>query len=176
MTRMSLASRTGAHEHIFYRRRPKNTERKAGNVAEWVRRFGSAYPQMLTLDADSVMDGATIVRLVAAMEQNSGVALIQTLPVIVNGATLFARMQQFAGRVYGPLIAHGIAWWHRSEGNYCGHNAIIRTAAFAAQAGLPPMLSICNSLGPTLMGAIDRSRASTSQRVDGIARRHTPPR
>ncbi len=63
--------------------------------------------------------------------------LIQTLPVIVGGNTLFARLQQFAGRVYGPLIAHGIAWWHGSEGNYWGHNAVIRTRAFAEQAGLP---------------------------------------
>jgi membrane glycosyltransferase len=122
---------------IFYRRRPKNTERKAGNLAEWVRRFGGAYPQMLTLDADSLMDGETIVRMAAAMERNPGVGLIQTLPVIVNGTTLFARMQQFAGRVYGPLIAQGITWWHGSEGNYWGHNAIIRTRAFAEQAGLP---------------------------------------
>jgi len=134
---LALRDRTGAHRRIFYRRRAKNTERKAGNIAEWVRRFGAAYPQMLALDADSVMDGAAIVRLVAAMERHPDVGLIQTLPVIVNGATLFARMQQFAGRVYGPLIAHGIAWWHGSEGNYWGHNAVIRTAAFAAQAGLP---------------------------------------
>jgi membrane glycosyltransferase len=122
---------------IFYRRRPKNTERKAGNLAEWVRRFGAAYPQMLTLDADSLMEGETILRMAAAMEQHPGVGLIQTLPVIVNGSTLFARMQQFAGRVYGPLIAQGITWWHGSEGNYWGHNAIIRTQAFAEQAGLP---------------------------------------
>ena len=53
--------------------------------------------------------------------------------------TLFARMQQFAGRVYGPLIAHGIAWWHGAEGNYWGHNALIRTRAFAEQAGLPEL-------------------------------------
>jgi len=33
-----------------------------------------------------------------------------------------------------------------------------------------------NSLGPALMGAFDRSRASTSQRVDSTARRHTLPR
>jgi len=134
---LALRQRTGFAERVFYRRRRKNTERKAGNVAEWVRRFGAAYPQMLTLDADSVMAGATVVRLAAAMERNPDVALIQTLPAIVNGTTLFARTQQFAGRVYGPLIAHGIAWWHGSEGNYWGHNAIIRTAAFAAQAGLP---------------------------------------
>ncbi len=127
----------GAGARIFYRRRAKNTERKAGNVAEWVRRFGGAYPFMVTLDADSVVASAVLVRLVAAMEAHPGVGLIQTLPVIVNGRTLFARMQQWAGRVYGPMIACGIAWWHGSEGNYWGHNAIIRTAAFAAQAGLP---------------------------------------
>ena len=45
--------------------------------------------------------------------------------------SLFARWQQFAGRLYGPLIAAGIAWWHGSEGNYWGHNAIIRVRAFA---------------------------------------------
>ena len=134
---LALRDATGAHDRIFYRRRAKNTERKAGNVGEWVRRWGGAYPQMITLDADSVMDGATVVRIAAAMERHPGVGLIQTLPVIVNGSTLFARMQQFAGRVYGPLIAYGIAWWHGSEGNYWGHNAVIRTAAFAQQAGLP---------------------------------------
>ncbi len=69
------------------------------------------------------------------MEREPGTGLIQTLPVIVNGTTLFARLQQFAGRVYGPLIAHGIASWHGTEGNYWGHNAIIRTRAFAEQAG-----------------------------------------
>ncbi|GEN13744.1 glucans biosynthesis glucosyltransferase H [Neoasaia chiangmaiensis] len=122
---------------VFYRRRAKNIDRKAGNLGEWVRSFGGAYQQMLTLDADSVMDGSLIVRVVAAMERHDGVGLIQTLPVIVGGRTLFARMQQFAGRIYGPLIAHGIAWWHGSEGNYWGHNAVIRTQAFAEQAGLP---------------------------------------
>ena len=134
---LALRAATGGAERIFYRRRAKNTERKAGNVGEWVRRWGAAYPQMITLDADSVMDGSTIVRIASAMEHHPGVGLIQTLPAIVNGSTLFARMQQFAGRIYGPLIAHGIAWWHGSEGNYWGHNAIIRTRAFAEQAGLP---------------------------------------
>ncbi|MET0367424.1 MAG: glucans biosynthesis glucosyltransferase MdoH, partial [Methylobacterium sp.] len=134
---LALRERTGGHARIFYRRRAKNTERKAGNIADWVRRFGGAYPFMLILDADSVMEGASVVRLAALMEKEPGTGLIQTLPVIVNGTTLFARMQQFAGRIYGPLIAHGIARWHGTEGNYWGHNAIIRTRAFAEQAGLP---------------------------------------
>ncbi len=124
---------------LFYRRRRDNAERKAGNVGDWVRRFGDAYPQMLTLDADSVMDAAVVVRMAAAMEANPGVGLIQTLPMIVGGRTLFARLQQFAGRVYGPVIAYGIAWWHGSEGNYWGHNALIRTHAFADCAGLPTL-------------------------------------
>lgn len=134
---LDLRERTGGRGRIFYRHRAKNVERKAGNIADWVRRFGGAYPQMLILDADSVMQGDTIVRLAAAMEAHPDVGLIQTLPFIVNGQTLFARLQQFAARVYGPLIAQGIAWWYGAEGNYWGHNAIIRTAAFAGQAGLP---------------------------------------
>ncbi|MFT3762150.1 MAG: glucans biosynthesis glucosyltransferase MdoH [Pseudoxanthomonas sp.] len=131
--------RLGGDFRVYYRRRSDNAERKAGNIADWVRRFGGAYPQFLILDADSLMTGRTIVRLAAALERNPGVALIQSLPVIVNGRTLFARMQQFAGRVYGPVMAYGIAWWHGAESNYWGHNAIIRTAAFAAHAGLPEL-------------------------------------
>ena len=73
------------------------------------------------------------------MEEHPKVGLIQTLPVIVNARTLFARVQQFAGRFYGPLIAAGIAWWHGADGNYWGHNAIIRIRAFAQYAGLPEL-------------------------------------
>ncbi|MDI9239321.1 glucans biosynthesis glucosyltransferase MdoH [Lysobacter sp. LF1] len=139
---LALRERLGSDANLFYRHRTDNRERKAGNVAEWVRRFGGAYPHMLILDADSLMTGETIVRLAGAMERNADVALVQTLPMIVNGNTLFARMQQFAGRVYGPVIAHGIAWWHGAESNYWGHNAIIRTRAFAEQGGLPELRGI----------------------------------
>jgi membrane glycosyltransferase len=124
-------------EWLFYRHRQKNIERKAGNIADWVMRFGGAYEHMIVLDADSLMEGETIVRLAAAMERHPDVALIQTLPQLLNARTLFARLQQFAGSVYGPVIAYGIAWWHGAEGNYWGHNAIIRTRAFASSAGLP---------------------------------------
>jgi len=122
---------------VFYRHRPNNEGRKAGNIAEWIKRFGKHYDSMIVLDADSLMTGDTIVRLVAAIERYPRVGLVQTLPTIVNADTLFARLQQFAGRVYGPLVAHGIGWWHGSEGNYWGHNAIIRVSAFAESAGLP---------------------------------------
>ncbi|MEE7546618.1 glucans biosynthesis glucosyltransferase MdoH, partial [Xanthomonas sp. Kuri4-1] len=134
-----LCERVGGQGRIFYRRRADNGGRKAGNIADWVRRFGGGYPQMLILDADSLMTGDTIVRLVGGMEDNPDVGLIQTLPAVINGHTLFARMQQFGGRVYGPVIAYGVAWWHGAESNYWGHNAIIRTRAFAENAGLPSL-------------------------------------
>lgn len=134
-----LRQRLDGATNLYYRHRADNSERKAGNIAEWVRRFGAAYPQMLILDADSLMTGDTIVRLAWGMEQHPDVGLIQSLPLIVNGNTLFARMQQFAGRVYGPVIAHGVAWWHGTESNYWGHNAVIRTKAFADHAGLPKL-------------------------------------
>lgn len=134
-----LVEATGGHGRLFYRRRADNAGRKAGNIADWVRRFGGAYPQMLILDADSLMTGEVIVRLASAMEKHPGVGLIQSLPAVVGGRTAFARMQQFGGRVYGPVMAYGVAWWHGAESNYWGHNAVIRTRAFAEQAGLPEL-------------------------------------
>ncbi|WP_374575716.1 glucans biosynthesis glucosyltransferase MdoH [Phenylobacterium sp.] len=134
---MRLRLRLDAADRIFYRRRPLNLDRKAGNIADWVRRHGGAYESMIILDADSLMGADTIIRLTAAMEREPKTGLIQTLPTIIGAQTLFARIQQFAGRLYGPIIAMGQDWWSGAEGNYWGHNAIIRTRAFAACAGLP---------------------------------------
>jgi membrane glycosyltransferase len=125
--------------NIYYRHRRENIARKSGNIEDWIKRFGAGYDHMIILDADSLMTGDTIVRLASAMERHPAAALIQTLPVIVNAKTLFARLQQFSGRLYGPLIAAGIAWWHGSEGNYWGHNAIIRVRSFARDAALPEL-------------------------------------
>jgi membrane glycosyltransferase len=122
---------------LYYRNRPENIGRKAGNIADWVRTFGGAYETMVVLDADSLMEGEMLVRLAAAMARRPTLGLIQTVPLIVNRTSLFARVQQFASRLYGPMLSEGLAWWSGSEGNYWGHNAIIRTRAFAEQAGLP---------------------------------------
>jgi membrane glycosyltransferase len=121
----------------YYRHRRENIGRKAGNIADWVRTFGAAYETMVVLDADSLMEGEMLVRLAAAMARRPTLGLIQTVPLIVNRTSLFARVQQFASRLYGPMLSEGLAWWSGSEGNYWGHNAIIRTRAFAEQAGLP---------------------------------------
>ncbi len=136
---LKARERTGAHNRLFYRHRRHNEGRKAGNIADWVKRFGARYEHMVVLDADSLMSGEALVRLAAAMEHRPHVGLIQTLPLVVNGSTVFARLQQFANRLYGPLLGQGIAWWHGTESNYWGHNAIIRTRAFAEHAGLPTL-------------------------------------
>ena len=70
-------------------------------------RWGGHYEHMLVLDADSLMTGDCIVRLAAAMEADPDAGIIQTLPLIINRNTFFARLQQFAARVYGPVIATG---------------------------------------------------------------------
>ena len=134
-----LKRRLGGAMRVYYRHRGQNLARKAGNIADWVRRFGGAYDHMVVLDADSLMEGETLTRLAGAMERYPDVGLIQTAPTIVNRHTLFSRTEQFASRLYGPMLARGVAWWSGSEGNYWGHNAIIRVRAFAEQAGLPTL-------------------------------------
>lgn len=136
---IAIRRRLGPNARIFYRRREKNTGRKAGNIEDFVSRWGGAYAHMVVLDADSLMTGPTIVKLAAAMEADPDSGIIQTLPLIINRNTLFARVQQFAARIYGPVIATGLACWMGRDGNYWGHNAIIRTEAFASHCGLPDL-------------------------------------
>ena len=124
---------------VHYRHRPKNTARKAGNIADFVTHWGGHYAHMIVLDADSLMTGETIVALADAMERDPDAGIIQTLPRLINRNTLIARLQQFAARVYGPVVAAGLAVWSGRDGNYWGHNAIIRMEAFATSAGLPDL-------------------------------------
>lgn len=124
---------------VYYRRRPKNIARKPGNIAEWVRRFGSAYDHMIVLDADSLMTGAVMARLASVMDRSPGIALIQTVPSVTGGRTIFARWQQFAAAAYGPISTAGLIWWSGAEATFWGHNAIIRVKAFAESCGLPEL-------------------------------------
>jgi membrane glycosyltransferase len=122
---------------LYYRRRPINHERKPGNIADWVRRFGGGYEAMLILDADSIMSADAILRLAATLESDPRVGLIQTNPMLIGGRTLFARWQQFAAALYGPVSTAGLAWWSGDEATFWGHNAIVRIRAFAESCGLP---------------------------------------
>jgi membrane glycosyltransferase len=122
---------------IHYRRRTINLHRKSGNIRDFVTRWGGRYDYMIVYDADSYMERDAILRLVDAMQASPKAGLIQTIPQLVGVETLFGRYQQFAAALYGPVLGHGIAWWSQKEGNFWGHNAIIRVRALAEAAGLP---------------------------------------
>ncbi len=124
---------------IFYRHRPRNLRRKAGNIADWVERWGGAYPFMLVLDADSLMEPDCIIGLARRMDADDTLGILQSSPYLIGGETPLARVQQFASRVYGPVLTRGLRAWFGNAGNYWGHNAIMRTAAFAGFAGLPEL-------------------------------------
>jgi membrane glycosyltransferase len=136
---LALRETIGPGARLYYRHREKNHHRKAGNIADFVTRWGGAYEHMLVLDADSLMTGECIVTLARAMEADPKAGIIQSLPMLVNRNTLLARLQQFAGAMAGPVIASGLDAWSGRDGNYWGHNAIIRTRAFADHCGLPDL-------------------------------------
>ena len=134
-----LAQRLTGRLNVYYRRRIENTGRKAGNIKDWVERFGGAYETFVIFDGDSVMSGVALVRLARAMEADPSAGLIQTVPRLIGGETRLQKLMQFAANIYGPSAAAGLAFWGRDQGNYWGHNAIIRTRAFAGSAGLPAL-------------------------------------
>ena len=121
---------------LFYRWRKRRVKRKAGNVADFCRRWGRAYRYMVVLDADSTMSGDALVQLVRLMERNPRAGILQTLPQVADANTLHARAQQFASRVTGRLFARGMAWWQLGDAHYWGHNAILRVEPFMRHCGL----------------------------------------
>jgi membrane glycosyltransferase len=122
---------------IYYRRRAQNTDRKTGNIADWVTRWGARYDAMLVLDADSLMSASAVTTLRQALANDPDAGLVQSWPKLIHSSSLLARVQEFATAAHGWLLATGLAEWTKGEANYWGHNAIIRTRAFAACAGLP---------------------------------------
>lgn len=139
MAWMELISNQDFRNKVFYRRRPNPTERKSGNIKDFLEKWGHAYKYMIVLDADSVMTGGALVELVRRMEADPKCGLIQTWPQITNGRTLFSGLHQFASRIYGRILAFGMATLINPHGNYWGHNSIIRVQAFMDSCGLPPL-------------------------------------
>lgn len=132
-----MVQQLGSHGHIFYRNRSKNINRKTGNIKDFCTNWGNNYRYMIILDADSLMKGTTLVEMVRTIEKYPRVALIQTFPAPVNRESLFARILQFAGGIYGKMFAAGLNYWQLGSSNYWGHNAIIRIRPFIEHCGLP---------------------------------------
>ncbi|MDO8904175.1 glucans biosynthesis glucosyltransferase MdoH [Hydrogenophaga sp.] len=124
---------------VYYRLRTRRTHRKAGNVADFCRRWGKDYRYMVVLDADSVMSGSCLVSMVKLMEANPRAGIVQTATQAIGHATLHARAQQFASRVTGRLFTLGMQFWQLGESHYWGHNAIIRVEPFMKHCALAPI-------------------------------------
>ncbi len=136
---VELCKQVNGFGRIFYRKRRQQINKKAGNVADFLRRWGKRYRYMVVLDADSIMTGDAIVKLVGMMEKTPQAGLIQTAPRLVYGESLYARMQQFANRLYSPIFLAGLNYWQQQDGNYWGHNAIIRVQPFMEHCALPDL-------------------------------------
>jgi membrane glycosyltransferase len=135
----NLCRNLGGFGRIYYRRRKTNENRKAGNIGDFVRTWGGNYEAMLVLDADSLMDGADIVKMARVMESYPKLGILQTPPKLIRGSSVFTRLQQFAMRLYGPLFIRGLNYWQLGGGSYWGHNALIRLKPFSEFCELPAL-------------------------------------
>ena len=107
------------------------------------------FDHMLVLDADSVMSGAAIVRLVRIMEGHPEIGILQQLIVGLPNVGPFPRIFQFGMRHGMRAYTVGSAWWQGDCGPYWGHNALIRIAPFMAHCRLPVLPG-----GPPLGGRL----------------------
>ncbi|WP_161604305.1 glucans biosynthesis glucosyltransferase MdoH [Roseiconus nitratireducens] len=126
-------SRCGVH----YRHRSNNVARKAGNISEFCRKWGSHYDYMIVLDADSLVEGETMLAMVRRMDRDDRLGIYQVPPVPIGRDSLLARIQQFSSDVYGPIFTAGFSRFSGPDANYFGHNAILRMAPFIKHCELP---------------------------------------
>jgi membrane glycosyltransferase len=124
-------------DRIHYRRRAENIGYKAGNVRDFCARWGGDYEFMLPLDADSLMDGETILKLVRIMQAFPKLGLLQSLVVGAPSQSAFARLFQFGMRHGMRSYTMGSAFWAGDCGPFWGHNAIVRIKPFYEDCHLP---------------------------------------
>ena len=124
---------------VTYRRRTDNWGFKAGNIREFCEDWGGNHDYMLTLDADSVMSAAAILRMVRVMQKNDNLGILQSLVVGLPSDSAFTRVFQFGMRMGMKSFTLGSAWWQADCGPYWGHNALIRLKPFIEACHLPKL-------------------------------------
>ncbi len=122
---------------LYYRRRESNVGYKAGNIRDFCERWGKNYELMIPLDADSIMTGETIVRMVRIHQANPRLGILQSLIVGMPSSSFFARVYQFGMRHGLRAYISGYAWWHADCGLFWGHNTTIRIQPFYEYCKLP---------------------------------------
>ena len=135
---------------VIYRRRVQNTGRKPGNIADWLKTHAEGYAYMAVLDADSRMSAARLQAMIHRLESQPSLGLLQAGMAMVPGRSLFGRHQRVAARLLSRNFGRGLAAWSGEAGNYWGHNAIMRVAAFRSAASLPVLSGRAPFGGPPL--------------------------
>lgn len=135
---------------IRYRRRTENLGRKPGNIADWLQTHGDDFDLMVVLDTDSRLSADRIRSLVHRMEHEPGLGLLQAGLSMVPGRSRFGRHQRLSNRLLSGNFGRGFAAWSGPAGNYWGHNAIMRVAAFRKAASLPVLSGAAPFGGPPL--------------------------
>ncbi|WP_149499338.1 glucans biosynthesis glucosyltransferase MdoH [Roseiconus lacunae] len=134
-----VMQRLGSQAKIYYRHRAENVGRKAGNIADFCCRWSGNHKLMIILDADSLMAGATMIEMVRRMAADPKLGILQVPPTPIGRRSLFARLQQFSAHAYGSVFVRGFDRWAGDQGNYWGHNAILRIDAFRDHCDLPTL-------------------------------------
>src|SRR5262249_39674126 len=104
---------------------------------DFCERWGDRHDLAITLDADSFMPGAGILRLVRIMQADAKLGILQGLVVGRPATSAFPRIFPFGmppGMRPGPL---GSPRWKGDCGPYWGHNAAVRLKPFIAHCRLP---------------------------------------
>jgi membrane glycosyltransferase len=149
---------------LVYRRRSDNHGFKAGNVRDFCERWGADFELMLPLDADSLMSGSAIVRLVRMMQAHPKIGILQSLVVGMPSSSAFARIFQFGMRHGMRSYTMGQAWWVGECGPFWGHNALVRIKPFTEQCELP-LLAGAPPLGGHVLSH-DQVEATLMRRAD----------
>ncbi len=135
----ALAAQWRARIAVTYRRRELNTGFKAGNFWDFCQRWGCQHEFAVTLDTDSFMTAAAIMRMVRIIQADARLGILQGLVVGLPSTSAFARIFQFGMRLGMRSWTTGSAWWQADCGPNWGHNAIIRIAPFIANCHIPKL-------------------------------------
>ncbi|WP_332476272.1 glucans biosynthesis glucosyltransferase MdoH [Leptospira ainlahdjerensis] len=132
-----LSQKVENKDRIYYRKRRLNLNKKSGNIADFCRRWGKRYKYMIILDADSIVTGECMKKLIRLMEKIPDAGIIQTVPEVIRARSIFQRLSAFAAWVGNPVFGAGSFFWQLRSGPFWGHNAIIRLQPFMKYCGLP---------------------------------------
>jgi membrane glycosyltransferase len=133
-----LAAQWQGRIAVTYRRRENNEGYKAGNIRDFCLTFGPRHDLAVTLDADSFIPAAAVLRMVRIMQASPEIGILQGLVVGMPSTSAFARIFQFGMRLAMWSYTTGSAWWQADCGPHWGHNSVLRLKPFTEHCHIPP--------------------------------------